>query len=106
MPPHAVLLASRCDGWILHFFEKFTAMHIAWIAIISGLLQEHPLYAILSCGNKMLGPDACTSGLPTPCVSSSFDDAQTTHISARDLKVMVVVHAVAEKKGHSMRSAT
>eukprot|EP00971_Amphidinium_carterae_P074775 1477639-Amphidinium_carterae.1 len=54
---HAVLLASGCAGWVLHYLEELCTTFLsaidsrnqrsAWIHVSSGLLQGHPLSALL-----------------------------------------------------------
>eukprot|EP00971_Amphidinium_carterae_P352761 6492725-Amphidinium_carterae.1 len=87
---HSVLIASGCAGWVLHFLEEIcTAFYSAidwrhqrsaWIQVTSGLLQGHPVSALL----YVLATDAWTrwvqQQLTVPGTISSFaDDAQTTH---------------------------
>eukprot|EP00971_Amphidinium_carterae_P239736 4759240-Amphidinium_carterae.1 len=105
---HQVLLASGCAGWVLHFLEElFTPFdsaidwrhqRSAWINVTSGLLQGHPISALL----YVLATDAWTrwvaQQLMVPGTISSFvDDAQTTHACLRDLMGMTVALEVADR---------
>eukprot|EP00971_Amphidinium_carterae_P098946 1956640-Amphidinium_carterae.3 len=103
---HSVLIASGCRGWVLHFIEEIIAtfssaidwrnQRSSWIQVCSGLLQGHPLSALL----YVLAMDAWTVQqlLTIPGTISSFaDDAQTTHTSALDLMRMTDALEVAER---------
>eukprot|EP00971_Amphidinium_carterae_P339702 6477654-Amphidinium_carterae.2 len=105
---HAVLLASGCAGWVLHYLEELCTPFIsaidwrnqrsAWIQVSSGLLQGHPLSAL----RYVLATDAWTrwvqQQLTLPGTISSFaDDAQTTHTNLIDLMGMTDALEVADR---------